>query len=150
MKLKIPPPLQTLIASFLMYLLDGTFPVYLGGLEYAWVIIAFVLLLSLFLLAPAVLSFIKNKTTVNPLRPERASALVVNGVYSFSRNPMYLGMAGFLLAWCFYLANPVNVSLFFLYIFFMTQFQIKPEEQALTELFGEDFRKYSRKVRRWI
>ncbi len=50
-------------------------------------------------------SFRRAKTTVNPLKPETASALVSTGIYRYSRNPMYVGFAMFLTAWAFYLAS---------------------------------------------
>ena len=40
----------------------------------------------------AVISFNKHKTTVNPTKPETSSTIVSSGIYSFSRNPMYLAM----------------------------------------------------------
>ncbi len=99
---------------------------------------------------PAVFSFWKNNTTVNPIKPESASTLVVEGVYRFSRNPMYVGMALLLLSWGLYLANPLNALLFVLYVYVITQIQIKPEERALVKLFGQDYQEYCARVRRWI
>lgn len=108
------------------------------------------LIASILLLLPAVLNFYRRHTTVNPLKPESTSSLVVDGVYRFSRNPMYLGMALALFSWVFYLANPLNIIFFGFYIFYMTEFQIKFEEKALLNLFGQDFKHYMKKVRRWI
>ena len=36
------------------------------------------------------------------------------------------------------------------FIWYLTEFQIKPEERALTALFGDDYRAYCQKVRRWL
>lgn len=113
-----------------------------------WVIGLFAI--SCFLLLPAVLEFYKHKTTVNPLKPQAASALVIKGVYKYSRNPMYLGMACLLAAWCVWLGNPINIVCLIGFIFYMNRFQILPEEKALEELFGEDFNQYKSQVRRWI
>ena len=52
-----------------------------------------------------VLAFLRSKTTVNPLRPDKTSALVTSGVYRVTRNPMYLGLVLVLLAWAVYLAS---------------------------------------------
>ena len=41
----------------------------------------------------ALISFVRARTTVNPLQPGKASALVTTGIYRFTRNPMYVGMA---------------------------------------------------------
>ena len=39
------------------------------------------------------IAFLRMKTTINPLQPAKASALVTGGVYRITRNPMYVGMA---------------------------------------------------------
>ena len=97
-----------------------------------------------------VMSFRRAKTTVNPLKPETSAALVSTGVYSFTRNPMYLGMVLVLFAWAVYLASIwsfVGPVFFGLYI---TRFQIVPEERVLDRLFGARFAEYKKRVRRWL
>jgi protein-S-isoprenylcysteine O-methyltransferase Ste14 len=97
-----------------------------------------------------VMSFRRAKTTVNPLKPETSVALVSTGVYSFTRNPMYLGMVLALFAWALYLSSIwsfVGPVLFALYI---TRFQIVPEERVLDRLFGTPFAEYKKRVRRWL
>jgi protein-S-isoprenylcysteine O-methyltransferase Ste14 len=97
-----------------------------------------------------VVSFRRAKTTVNPLKPETSAALVSTGVYSFTRNPMYLGMVLALFAWAVYLSSIwslVGPLLFGLYI---TRFQIVPEERVLDRLFGAPFAEYKKRVRRWL
>jgi len=96
------------------------------------------------------LEFRRAQTTVNPLRPAKASALVTGGIYRFTRNPMYLALATALLAWAAYLGHalaPLGVALF---VAWLNRFQIAPEERALTALFGDEFVRYCRAVRRWI
>jgi len=108
------------------------------------------LLDGIFCSAAGVYCFRKAHTTVNPLHPEKASHLVTGGIYQVSRNPMYLGMSVLLLAWAVFLASPwmlLGVAVFMSYI---TRFQIQPEERALEDLFGEDFRAYRASVRRWL
>lgn len=100
--------------------------------------------------ALGVLQFRRAHTTVNPTRPARARTVVNTGVYRFSRNPMYLGMALTLLglaAWRSSLPGYLAVALFVAY---MTRFQIRPEERALLAKFGDDFAAYQARVRRWI
>jgi len=150
MKLKIPPPIQTLIAVFAMLGLDTWIEISI--LESNLILIAVLVscILAVFFLIFAVLGFLKFKTTVNPLKPESTSSLVTSGVYKYSRNPMYAGMALFLFAWLLWLSNPLNIAIFAAYIAYITQFQIKPEEKALTKIFGEQFHLYCQNVRRWI
>ena len=97
-----------------------------------------------------VLAFRASGTTVNPLTPERASALVTGGVYRVTRNPMYVGLAFVLLAWAVALSAVlpfVGIVAFTLYI---TRFQIRPEERVLEELFGQEYATYATRVRRWL
>lgn len=149
--IKIPPPIQTLFAAGIMYVVNATVTVELYAMSNL-IILAIVMMLfvSAWFIFPSVWSFWKNKTTVNPIKPESASKLVVSGNYTISRNPMYLGMLGVLIAWSIYLANPLNILIVVLYIKVLTEIQIKPEEVALEKLFGEDYRVYCQKVRRWI
>jgi protein-S-isoprenylcysteine O-methyltransferase Ste14 len=96
------------------------------------------------------LHFRKAKTTINPLKPEESSQLVTFGIYQITRNPMYLGMTLLLFAWGIYLTNIFPIALLPLFNLYITQFQIKPEEKILTNIFGQDFILYCKKVRRWI
>lgn len=98
----------------------------------------------------SVAAFIRAKTTVNPLAPSRANALVVGGLYRFSRNPMYLGMLMILLGWAVYLAQPLALLPVAAFVVLIEVMQIRPEEKALEEKFGEDYRSYKKRVRRWI
>ena len=89
-------------------------------------------------------------TTVNPMRPSETKTLVTKGLYRFSRNPMYFGMLLLLVGWAillFTLTSWLGIPLF---IWYMNQFQIKPEEAILQKTFGEGYQKYMAQVRRWI
>lgn len=97
-----------------------------------------------------VLSFRRAKTTVNPLKPETSAALVSTGMYSFSRNPMYLGMALVLFAWAAYLSSVWSLVGPVFFVWFITRFQIFPEERVLDALFGAPFADYKKRVRRWL
>ncbi len=110
----------------------------------------------LFLAAGAAVSvagvaeFRRASTTVNPLRPEKASALVTSGAFRWTRNPMYLGLALALLGWAVYLSHPLAALGVPVFVVWMNQLQIPREERALAALFGEDFARYRSQVRRWL
>jgi protein-S-isoprenylcysteine O-methyltransferase Ste14 len=95
-------------------------------------------------------AFRQQRTTVNPLRPANSSALVTGGVYRFTRNPMYVGMALFLLAWAVWLGAPLALLGPVAFVAYITRFQIKPEERVLATLFGTAYADYTRRVRRWL
>mgnify|MGYP001227213303 FL=1 len=117
----------------------------------ALTLLSYVLFLFGFgILFTAARSFKEHNTTINPIKIETASSLVVSGIFNYSRNPMYLGMALILLG----LSLKFNLigGLIFttLFILFITNFQIKPEEKAMQKIFGEEFLSYKNKVRRWL
>ena len=99
---------------------------------------------------PALLAFRRARTTVNPLRPERASTLVTTGVYRITRNPMYVGLMLALLAWSVFLASPLSLVGPVVFIAYINRFQIRPEEAVLTAKFGPVYEQYKSTVRRWL
>jgi protein-S-isoprenylcysteine O-methyltransferase Ste14 len=106
--------------------------------------------LGITVFATAVSSFKRQKTTVNPISIEKASSLVVNGVFKYSRNPMYLGMLFILLGLTFKF-NLIGGLLFTsIFMIFISIFQIKPEEAAMEKLFDQEWKDYIKNVRRWL
>mgnify|MGYP002664006054 CR=1 FL=1 len=93
--------------------------------------------------------FRKMRSTVNPLKPQRSTALVTCGVYRVTRNPMYVGMALLLLAWAMYLSALLPFVGPAIFVAYITRFQIRPEERILKGLFGAEYLAYTAGVRRW-
>ena len=143
---RIPPPLVAVIIGLLMWLAVRPVPP-LGNRP--WLALLVVLAGAAVCLA-GVASFRRARTTVNPLKPETASALVVAGIYRYTRNPMYLGFAIILLGWCVFLGSAMAVIGVALFVLFIGRFQIHPEERALRELFGAEFDAFCARVRRWV
>jgi len=148
MKNKIPPPIVTLICGLGIYFSSFSFPSIQS--ELSDFISLGLLSLGIIVLVAAVLSFKKQGTTVNPLQPEKASSLVVSGLFNYSRNPMYFAMLLILLSLTakFNVVGGLLITLAF--VIFMTKFQIIPEELALERNFGKQFTQYKEKTRRWI
>lgn len=148
---RIPPPLVATLFGLLMWLAARYLP---GALALAseWRIglALLVALAGLGVCLAGVLSFRRARTTVNPLKPQTASALVKSGVYRFTRNPMYLGFATVLIGWSIFLAWPPALFGVLGFVAYINCFQIGPEERALASLFGDEFAQYSRQVRRWL
>ena len=150
LELLIPPPLVAAVAAALMWGLARVTPGLAAPIPAAPWIGAALAALGLGVELSGVLVFLRQRTTVNPLRPSRASALVTGGIYRWTRNPMYLGWLPILAGWAAYLEHLpalAGVPLFALYI---TRFQILPEERAMEAKFGEAFRAYRSRVRRWL
>ena len=150
LELKVPPPAVALLFGVLMWLVSSLVePLEMpSGLR---VSVALVLASAglVFGLAGMV-SFWRARTTMNPIKPLAASSLVTGGAFRFTRNPMYLSLLLYLLAWATYRSNVwalLFVPLFGLYI---NEFQIKSEERALSSLFGLEYAAYKERVRRWL
>jgi protein-S-isoprenylcysteine O-methyltransferase Ste14 len=93
-------------------------------------------------------SFRKANTTVDPTQPEQASQLVTTGIYSVSRNPMYIGFFFWLLACVIIIGNLLNVVSLPIFIGLVNRLYIMPEENALLKLFDREFIEYKKRVRR--
>lgn len=150
MKLIIPPPVQGLLAGSIMWLISRYMDIapldFQGRLLVAFVLIGLGLTVELI----AIGAFFKARTTVNPMSPDKASRLVVSGLYRLSRNPMYLGLAILLTGWGLFLGEGANLIVLASFISGITVLQIKPEESALRAKFGADYDMYCQRVRRWI
>ena len=148
MNTKIPPPIVTATFGLIIYFSKSFTPVY--SFENSNMISVIFLLFGLGIFSTAVQSFKKHKTTINPLSPDKASSLVNSGIFSYSRNPMYLGMLLILLAVSFKFNISGGLFISFLFKIYITRFQIIPEEKAMAKLFGEEFITYKNQTRRWI
>ena len=96
----------------------------------------------------AIRTFRRHQTAINPRG--RVTTIVAGGPYRYTRNPMYLsllvlyigGTFAFRLPWAMVLLVPVFLALHFGVIL--------PEEQHLEAAFGESYRLYRQRVRRWV
>ena len=93
----------------------------------------------------------RANTTINPMRPENASLLVTTGIFALTRNPMYVGLLFVVVGWAVFLSalwalllGPAG------FVLYLTRFQIRPEERALSRLFGAQYSAYRSRVRRWL
>ena len=147
---KIPPPIVMVGFALLIWLMRGLgpqIPIF-GALKI--VIVVALVALALFIDISAFWEFRKFKTTINPLAPEKASSIVTTGIFSKTRNPMYLGMLILLIGWAIF--NGAIIGLFVLPLFwaYITRFQIMPEERALIGRFGQEYLDYLKKVKPWL
>jgi protein-S-isoprenylcysteine O-methyltransferase Ste14 len=151
MRRGIPPLALAGLLAVLMWLCARALPQ--AGLPLPWrgLVCAATAVAGLVLCTLGVLPFQRAGTTVDPTRPERASALVTTGIYSVTRNPMYLGMLLAIVAWGFWLANAVALILAPLaFVLYIDRVQIPREERALATAFGSDYSGYVSRVRRWL
>jgi protein-S-isoprenylcysteine O-methyltransferase Ste14 len=146
----IPPPLWTLLFAAAMWVLARHYPL-VTAIPDPWNRLGW-LVMALATVTPiaALVRFRQAHTTVNPHKPQEATALVTTGVYAWTRNPMYLGLTILLLG----LAIELKALSAFLgpvlFVPLIQRFQILPEEHALRLRFGETYGEYCRRVNRWL
>ncbi len=150
LELKIPPPALVLITAVAMWGLTMITPPIMFLLQFKYVTLLIFISAGLLVMFHSAMLFSSEKTTINPMKPETTSALVTTGLYSYSRNPIYLADLLILIGWGLFLGNLFSLALIVWFINYMNKFQIEPEEQALEKLFGEQYLTYKNRVRRWI
>ncbi len=150
LELKFPPPLVAAVAALLVYLPAKWLPAFaLPSAALPW-LAAICAVIGAVVGLSAISLFRRARTTVHPQQPQHTSHLVTGGIYRFTRNPMYLGIAFMLLAWTIWLGNPAGLVGLLFFIAYLTRFQIIPEERILQAKFGADYLHYRQQTRRWL
>ena len=144
----ILPPVVLLAAVLLSVALDQWLPLaQLWGRPWTWVgggVIVAMLIVNSY----CALEFRRRRTTVIPFR--ESTALITDGFYRYSRNPIYLSMVVLLggLALALGSLSPWIVPALFLGI--IERRFIRHEESMLADAFGDEYRQYCRRTRRWL
>lgn len=145
---RVLPPLLLSIFLISIILLGRYLPVVLFlRAPFNW-IGAIPILAGLLIIASALCYFRNNNTTIKPFKKPRN--LVTGGVCRYTRNPMYMGetliLAG---AWLFTGAvSPVFAVIIFALI--ADRWFVRSEEAMLLESFGQEYKDYCHRTRRWI
>ena len=105
---------------------------------------------GIILIVLAMKKFRLAHTSISTLNPDTASKLITSGVFTYTRNPMYLGMALISLSSVFFYGSAWCLIATAGFVAYVTRFQILPEEKALARLFTTEFEAYKANTRRWI
>ena len=151
MELRVPPVVIVATAALGMWLAARALPAGPPASTGARATLAATLaVLGVSLAIAGIREFRVARTTVNPLQPGQASAMVTSGVYRYTRNPMYLGMLCLLAGWGAWLGRWAPFCVLPVFMLYMNRYQIAAEERALEQRFGAAFREYAARVRRWL
>jgi protein-S-isoprenylcysteine O-methyltransferase Ste14 len=145
------PPLLFLAALLIGFVLDRLLrlPFSVPGIDLAhWIIGGSLILIGLALAAAGIRNFSRAGTPVRSIKPTRA--LVTTGIHGWTRNPIYLGI--FLLyggigvaaqsPWILILTLPLAITI---------RYGVVAREEAYLERrFGDTYRDYKARVRRWV
>lgn len=145
---KIHPPVLLVIHFLAVYFLNRflplsfTFPGILIWIGYALIFVGLGFAFS------AVGRFMRARTTLDP--HGSVSEIVTGGVYSFSRNPIYLGFVCLLIGFSFVFKSFWGLILSPLFILLINILVVQHEEAYLEKKFGEPYTSYKSRVRRWL
>jgi protein-S-isoprenylcysteine O-methyltransferase Ste14 len=146
--MKIYPPLMVL-AGILSQLLIGYVAPVQPILNETWQYIGVVLMLFGFAVILLVArGFRKNETTIIP--DGQPSTLMENGIFAYSRNPIYFGMTIFLLGSALAVGHIWALVIVPVFVLLVQQIWIVKEEETLEAEFGQIYRNYKMRVRRWL
>lgn len=146
----VPPLFLTLVAALLALLAPKISPGLVVDVPGSRLVALLLALLGTASCALGVIAFRWNRTTTNPFMPDKVTSLVIDGIYRYTRNPMYLGFALILAACVVWSGSLLGSLLLPGFVFYLSIFQIRPEERALKARFGLEFAAYSARVPRWI
>ncbi len=107
-----------------------------------------IIVAGLFLAFRARALFLRNRTTLSPY--ESPAVLITTGPFRISRHPVYLAMASMLFGSAVLMGTLVPFVFPVLFIVIIEVLFIPDEERRLEEIFGEEYREYTRRVRRWV
>jgi protein-S-isoprenylcysteine O-methyltransferase Ste14 len=91
--------------------------------------------------------FKKHKTT---LKLDRSCCLITEGVFSKSRNPIYLGMTVLILGLSIFSTNIIALLIPLAFFELVKWIFVIREEQIMYDTFGKEYLNYKKAVRRWI
>jgi protein-S-isoprenylcysteine O-methyltransferase Ste14 len=144
----IYPPIWLLLGLISIFTLDELYPLLRFASLFWQVTGSLVILVGLFLLVAANGLFVRAGTDVIPFR--NVSSLVTSGVFRWSRNPMYLGMALVLLGCGMTVGALSALAVMPAFVIIIDLRFIRAEEQMLRQLFPDEFPAYCERVRRWL
>jgi protein-S-isoprenylcysteine O-methyltransferase Ste14 len=146
----VPPPLVALSIGFAMWAASRFTQPAEAPLALRIGVAAALALAGLGFDIAGFLAFRRAGASIDPHRIDKGEALVTQGVYRYTRNPMYLGLALVLFGYAVYLIRPVDFLGPLAFLAYITRFQILPEERVMARKFGARYEAYTRAVRRWI
>lgn len=150
LELKIPPLALAVALALLCWLFVQLLPGLRVWFGYSPLLAVLLMLLGGGIGYSAILAVTQAETTVNPLHPEQSRHLVTGGIYRLSRNPMYLGMALVLAGVGVFCGSLLVLGAVPFFVWYITRYQIMPEEKALHDRFSRAYDAYRQHTRRWI
>lgn len=146
---RVPPLLAWLVAAGAVWVLGRWWPAPDWGGVVASGVAGLLAVAGGVLAGAGVWQFRRAATSLSPFAGAGVRVLVVDGVYGWTRNPMYLGLALALAGVVVWRGSWAAVAPWPLFCAYLQRFQIRPEEGDLSAAFGAEFAAYQARVGRW-
>lgn len=147
MRIKITPDTIFVILLILSVLLHIYYPISIIIKYPANIFGFFIIGIGITIVSISNSVLIKNHTSIKPF--EDPDVLITSGLFNYSRNPIYLGIFFILLGLEIFLGSLITFLFPIVLVIFLNQI-IKNEEKRLEILFGDNYIKYKKEVRRWF
>jgi protein-S-isoprenylcysteine O-methyltransferase Ste14 len=148
-QVRIPPPLVFVAGIAVALVLGWLWPraPWLSGVP-RWLAGLLSLSGGVALIVTAFARFRQTGQDPKPWHP--SPVLLTDGPYQITRNPMYLGLCMIMVGLGFLVGNAWFTLAAFASGLAVTKLAVEPEEAYLEQRFGDDYRTYKRRVRRWM
>src|SRR6476659_5811095 len=135
----IPPPLFYVVAFLASVLIQKFVPLdkVFFYITTAKIIGSIIIVAGMFFTFPSLRQFFKTKNTIVTIKP--ANSLQTTGIYSFTRNPIYISLLLLYTGLSFMIGNWWNFILLPLLFIMVQEYIIKREEQYLERRFGQEY-----------
>ena len=146
--MKLYPPILVLIGIIVQLIIARVVEAPIK-LDQMWTYIGIALVVIGFLPIPIISRAFREQET--GIKPDTIpTAFLETGLFRFSRNPIYVGMSLFLIGSALIIGNLYGLLIVILFVFAVQYMWIRKEEVNLEAQFGEAYRAYKERVRRWI
>lgn len=145
---KLLPPVWFLLSIIMMISLHLFLPVqqlFFTPINYLGILIS---IMGIGIILFCAYIFNQRNTTIKPF--QESSYLVIDSIFQYSRNPIYLGMIFALIGVWIFLGSLTPIFVIPIFTWLIQEVFIKEEEQMLEAKFGDSYQEYKATVRRWI
>jgi protein-S-isoprenylcysteine O-methyltransferase Ste14 len=144
-----PPPLIFLSGLISGGIVHWFFPVYIFPPLFVVKIAGALLIVGgLGIILDVHLKMKRARTNIEPWKP--TTKIISDGIYAYSRNPVYVAMLLIYLGAVFVFNSFWFLPFLILVLLVMHYGVIIREESYLEGKFGEEYRQYKKRIRRWI
>lgn len=147
-QVRFPPPLILLLCVLLGAGLNWLYPAPFVPEIFRWVVGGLLIFVGIAVILYCAGMFKKKGTNIEPWK--KTSQIITSGVYRFSRNPIYLSFVLIGIGVAFAVNSVWIIAMMIPLIFIISRYVIAKEERYLEAKFGEEYRSYKMKVRRWL